>query len=123
MAVAIFGGVIEAWAGIPMKSYLSISFLDFCAVAKALSNIDKFSAQVLKNYNQKAVFGVNMASYFIDFVGSGAGILQMQVDAVINGHSHILVDPHFNLAKLLLNAIAMTFEAIIICQRYFVYPS
>ena len=120
----VYGVLVGHSASVYEFSQLNpqLSWPIYCAYGKAFSNLGKNSAQAYKNYRQQAVFGVNMWTYKMDLVGTTAGLVQMQVDAMLTGHDTLFADPRLNIAKFFMCLIGFIFNIIYLTQRYVLYP-
>lgn len=121
MLVYLLGGFAQGWLDLPMCDYLSITWMTYSALGKALSTFQKYFMQALHNYELKSVTGVSITTCMLDLTGCVLGLWQMQLDSWIYEEGFFIVSPRFNLAKFLLLLFAGSFDIIILTQYYFLY--
>ena len=97
------------------------TFIYFIAMTKLAATFVKYPPQIAANYRLKSTIGFSVSQLLLDMTGSVLSLLQLVLDCYFSGEdwSGIWGNP----VKVGLSCISLTYDAILLYQHYYLYPS
>ncbi|XP_027923327.1 cystinosin homolog isoform X2 [Vigna unguiculata] len=118
IAVAVwFTAGVCFFIALPTQSWLWL--VSIFNIIQAIMTLIKYFPQTLLNFLRKSTNGFSIGTVLLDFSGGVFNYSQMAVQSIDQGS---WVNFYGNIGKVLISLVTISYDSILICQHYVLYP-
>ncbi|BAU01585.1 hypothetical protein VIGAN_11085000 [Vigna angularis var. angularis] len=118
VAVAVwFSAAVCFFIALPSQSWLWL--VSIFNIIQAIMTFIKYFPQTLLNFLRKSTDGFSIGTVLLDFSGGVFNYSQMAVQSIDQGS---WVNFYGNIGKVLISLVTISYDSILMCQHYVVYP-